>query len=349
MENSVKSKIRNLAIAAVLATCTTIAAQAETLTKVTVMQPVASYDVRYAPWAIAKQNGYFAKEGLDIDLPLTKGSLIVIQQLINGNAAYGMLPPDAVTIANSKGSNLKFFYSFTTKNPFPLAVLEDSTVKSLDDLRGKKIGVFSLSAVQFYITQAIMKSRGMDKDKDYTLIDVGSGPAALAALQRGDVDALAEDIIVYGGFINRGARFRYLTSPQVEKVFAWGLLSTEENLKKNPQQAAAIARALTRGRIACTADTRKCIEAYFAQYPNAKPQGLDADTAVKEQEFLLKQFLAYSPKPDGEWGSYPAGAWDAVMSYLTSSGLIPAPVDYAKMYTPDLLKDINSFDAASIK
>lgn len=344
-----KSKLRNLAVAAALVACGTTAAQAEALTKVTVMQPIASYDVRYAPWAIAKQNGYFAQEGLDVDLPLTKGSLIVIQQLINGNAVYGVLPPDAVTIANSKGASLKFFYSFTTKNPFPLAVLDDSKVKSLDDLRGKKIGVFSLSAVQFYITQAIMKSRGMDKDKDYSLIDVGSGPAALAALQRGDVDALAEDIIIYGGFTNRGAKFRYLTSPQVEKVFAWGLLSTEDNLKKNPQQAVAIARGLTKGRIACAADTRKCIEAYFKEYPNAKPQGMDSDTAIKEQEVVLKQFLAYSAKPDGEWGSYPAGAWDAVMDYLTSSSLIPAAVDQSKMVTPDLLKDINKFDASAIK
>lgn len=345
-----KSKLRNLVIAAALAACGTAGtAQAEGLTKVTVMQPIASYDVRYAPWAIAQQKGYFAQEGLDVDLPLTKGSLIVIQQLINGSAVYGVLPPDAVTIANSKGANLKFFYSFTTKNPFPLAVLDSSKVKSLDDLRGKKIGVFSLSAVQFYITQAIMKSRGMDKDKDYTLIDVGSGPAALAALQRGDVDALAEDIIIYGGFSNRGAKFRYLTSPQVEKVFAWGLLSTEENLKKNPQQAVAIARGLTKGRIACAADTRKCIEAYFAQYPNAKPQGSDPETAIKEQEVILKNFLAYSGKPDGEWGSYPPGAWDAVMDYLTSSSLIPAPVDQARMVTSDLLKDINKFDAASIK
>ena len=344
-----KSKLRNLLIAAALANCGTAVAQAEALTKVTVMQPIASYDVRYAPWAMAQQKGYFAQEGLDVDLPLTKGSLIVIQQLINGSAVYGVLPPDAVTIANSKGANLKFFYSFTTKNPFPLAVLDNSPVKSLDDLRGKKIGLFSMSAVQFYITQAIMKSRGMDKDKDYTLIDVGSGPAALAALQRGDVDALAEDIIIYGGFANRGAKFRFLTSPQMEKVFAWGLLSTEENLKKNPQQAVAIARGLTKGRIACAADTRKCVEAYFTQYPNAKPQGLDTEKAATEQEAILKNFLAYSAKPDGEWGSYPAGAWDAVMDYLTGASLIPAPIDQAKMVTSDLLKDINKFDPASIK
>jgi NitT/TauT family transport system substrate-binding protein len=348
MENSVKSKLRNWVIAAALAGCGT-AAQAQPLTKVTVMQPIMSYDVRYAPWAIAQKNGYFAQEGLDVDLPLTKGSLIVVQQLINGGAVYGILPPDAVTIANSKGANLKFFYSFTTKNPFPMAVLDDSKVKSLNDLRGKKIGVFSLSAVQFYIVQAIMKSAGMDKDKDYTLIDVGSGPAALVALQRGDVDAIAEDIIIYGGFNNRGVKFRYLTSPQVEKVFAWGLLSTDENLKKNPQQAVAIARGLTKGRIACEADTRKCIEAYFAQYPNAKPQGVDTETAIKEQETILKQFLAFSAKPDGEWGSYPAGSWDAVMTYLTGSSLIPAPVDQARMVTSDLLKDINKFDPASIK
>lgn len=343
------SNLRTAVAAVLLAALGMATAQAETLTKVSVFQPIPSYDVRYAPWAVATQNGYFAQEGLEVDLPLTKGSIVVIQQLINGSAVYGMLPPDAVVIANSKGANLKFFYSFTTQNPFPLAVLDKSPVKSLDDLRGKKIGVFSLAAVQFYISQAIMKSRGMDKDKDYSLIDVGSGPAALAALQRGDVDALVEDVLVYSGYANRGAKLRYMTTPQVEKVFAWGLLSTEENLKANPQQAVAIARGLTKGRIACAGDTRKCIEAYFARYPNAKPQGIDTETAIKEQEGILKQFLAYSPKPEGDWGNYPPGAWDAVMSYLVGASLIPAPVDQAKMVTLDLLKDINTFDAAPLK
>jgi NitT/TauT family transport system substrate-binding protein len=295
-------------------------------------------------------NGYFAQEGLDVDLPLTKGSIIVIQQLINGSAVYGVLPPDAVVIANSKGASMRFFYSFTVKNPFPLAVLDNSAVKALDDLRGKKIGVFSLSAVQFYTTQAIMKSRGMEKDKDFTLIDVGSGAAALAALQRGDVDALAEDVIIYGGFNNRGAKFRYLTSPQIEKVFSWGLVTTEDNMKKNPKQMTSLARGLTKGRIACAANTRKCIDAYFAEYPNAKPQGQDTETAIKEQEAILKVFLAYSPKPEaGSWGSYPAGSWDAVMSYLVGSGLIPARVEDAKMYSSDLLKEINNFDESAVK
>src|SRR6218665_1129962 len=209
---------------------------AKDLAKVTVMQPIPAYDVRYAPWAVAKAKGFLADEGLDVDLPLAKGSVLVIQQMVNGGAVYAQLPPDGVIIANSKGAALKFYYSFITKNPFPLAVADNSPVRTLDDLRGKKIGVYSLSAVQFYTTQAIMKSRGMDKDRDYRMIDVGSGAAALAALQRGDVDALAQDVLIYAGFNNRGARFRYLSSPQIDKVFSWGLVSTEDNLKKNPGQ-----------------------------------------------------------------------------------------------------------------
>jgi len=336
-----------IALIAALGSSTTTGAQA--LEKVTVMQPIASYDVRYAPWAMAQARGYLAQEGLELNMPLAKGSMVVIQQMINGGGVYAQLPPDGVIIANSRGADLKFFYSFITKNPFPLAVLDSSPVKTLKDLRGKKIGVFSLSAVQFYTTQAIMKSVGMVKDKDYQLIDVGSGASALASLQRGDVDALAQDVLIYAGFNNRGATFRYLSSPQINSVFAWGLVSTADNLKNNPGQATALARALTKGRIACAADTRQCIEAYFKEYPNAKPPGLDSETAIKEQERILKVYLSYGPKPEnGPWGSYTPESWKAAMQYMVGAGLITAPVPADRMYTSALLQQINDFDEADL-
>jgi NitT/TauT family transport system substrate-binding protein len=351
MENEMKQAAKRLVgvVAVITALGGMSSVSAKELTKVTVMQPIASYDVRYAPWAVAKENGYLAEEGLDVEMPLSKGSVVVIQQMVNGSAVYAQLPPDGVIIANSKGASLKFFYSFITKNPFPLAVLESSSIKNLDDLRGKKIGVFSLSAVQFYTTQAIMKSKGMVKDKDYQLIDVGSGASALAALQRGDVDALAQDVLIYAGFNNRGAKFRYMSSPQIESVFAWGLVSTEDNLKKNPEQAAALARALTKGRIACAANTKKCIEDYFKVYPNAKPAGIPTDTAIAEQERILKIYLSYGQKPaSGQWGSYSTESWNAAMQYMVDSELIASPVALSRMYTSDLLPKINQFDEAAI-
>jgi NitT/TauT family transport system substrate-binding protein len=324
-------------------------ASANTLEKVSVLQPIPNYDVRYAPWAIAQEEGYFAQEGLEVDLPLAKGSMVAIQQLVNGKGQYAQLPPDGVIIANSKGADLKFYYSFITKNPFPLAVEENSPIKSLADIKGKKIGVYSLSAVQFYTSQAIMKSVGLEKDKDYQMIDVGSGASALAALQRGDVDVLAHDILIYSGFHNRGANLRFMSSPQIDKVFSWGLVTTGDNLNKNPAQATALARALTKGRIACAADTQRCIEAYFKRYPTAKPMGMDSATAVKEQEEILKQYIAYGPKPaDGQWGSYAPDAWAAAMNYMLDAGLISAPVDASKMYTAALLPQINAFDAGAL-
>lgn len=347
MNKTAKRCFSWIAVAAALGSASGLHAQE--LTKVTVMQPIASYDVRYAPWAIAQANGYLAQEGLELNMPLAKGSMVVIQQLINGGGVYAQLPPDGVIIANAKGADLKFFYSFITKNPFPLAVLDDSPIKTLEDLRGKKIGVFSLSAVQFYTTQAIMKSAGMVKDKDYQLIDVGSGASALASLQRGDVDALAQDVLIYAGFNNRGATFRYLSSEQISKVFAWGLVSTDANLQKNPAQATALARALTKGRIACAADTRKCIEAYFREYPNAKPPGLNTEKAIEEQERILKVFLSYGPKPEnGQWGSYTPESWKAAMQYMVDAGLIAEPVPDDRMYTSALLPQINDFDEAAL-
>lgn len=337
------SLVLSLALIGTLAGTTN--AQDKPLKKVTVLQPVSAPDIRFAPWAAAIENGWFAEEGLAPEVQTARGSIAVVQQLVGGNVPYGLPAPESAAVARAKGAPLVHFYSITSRNPFPLAVLEDGPIKQLSDLKDKQIGVFSLTATQFYTTQAILDWEKYKLDRDYRLLDVGIGAGALQALQSGTVAALSINAFTYANFENRGVKLRYLTSPAVEDILAWGLLTTEDYLKNNREEAAGLARALTKGRIFCIENNDECVRLYFKHFPTARTAGVSDEQALKDQLSVLKVFHDYSPKPaSGKWGEYTEEQWKGIVGYMTETGQIDTPVDPKSLYTNELVDDINAFD-----
>src|ERR1700737_3805138 len=219
------------AIVAVVVSCFIGSPPTAALKKKNLIPPVAALPIRQAPLAGAQEMGWLAESGIDLEIQFTKGSAILIQQLMSGNAQYGMATPEPALIAMSRGTKLRFFYASTTKNPFPLVVMENSPVKDLKHLKGTTIGLHSLTAVQYFTTQSIMRSADLKMPEDFQFVEVGAGPAALKALQDGKISALNTNIFNYAGFESRGTKFRYLSSPEVEPIFGWRLATAPEYLK----------------------------------------------------------------------------------------------------------------------
>src|SRR5207302_4962650 len=88
-----------------------------------------------------------------------------------------------------------------------------SPIQSYADLRGKKIGVSNLGTTDYPVTRAVLKSIGLDPDKDVSWIGVGDGITAGVALDRGAVDALAYYDVGFGIAENAGIALRYLPRP----------------------------------------------------------------------------------------------------------------------------------------
>ncbi len=333
-----------LAVAAIATPCA-----AQKLKAITMLQPVPQIDIRNAPWAVAEEMGWLSQEGLEVTVQTTKGASVLIQQLLNGSAQYGMPPPENAVIAFSKGAPIKFFYAFTSRSPFPLVTLADGPIKTVADLKDKNIGLHSLTAVQYYTTQAILSSADLKLNRDFRMVDVGAGPAALKALQDGKIAALSTNVLNYAGFENRGAKFRYIITPQVEPIFGWSLMATDAYLKDNRAEAAALARAFTKGHLFCRENGPACVAAYFKKFPAAKTPGLTDEVAIKEQLRVLKMYLDYAPQAAGKpWGYYDSAAWKSVVEYMVATGQLEKSVDPTLLYTNDLLTDINAFKVADV-
>ncbi len=119
---------------------TTLAQPASSQTKVTVgfATPI---EVTYAPQMFAEGMGFFKEEGLTVEYMSFKGAAVLLPQVVNGSLTFGFPNPDILILSRDEGKDplpVKFFFNGTPRSIWEFAVLDDSPLKSIDDLRGKK-------------------------------------------------------------------------------------------------------------------------------------------------------------------------------------------------------------------
>jgi putative hydroxymethylpyrimidine transport system substrate-binding protein len=139
----------------------------------------------HAPLVIAKEGGYFERHGLDVDLiapadPSAPPRLVAAGQ---GDIAVDYQP--SLMLQVKEGLPLVRFGTLIASPLNCLIVLQDGPVKSIADLKGKKIG-YSVASFQDAYLDAILKSGGLTR-QDVTEVNVNFN--LVTALLSGQVDA----------------------------------------------------------------------------------------------------------------------------------------------------------------
>ena len=139
------------------------------------------------PYVVAKERGFFEKEGLKVQLITFRGTNLMLTALLTGDLDYATIfavfnrRGGAWTAGEDtrRGDQEQFlFYGRTAR---------DENVKAL---RGKKIGINSFGSSADYAAYAAVSRSGIDPNKDLTILAIGGGaPERLAAVVSGSVDA----------------------------------------------------------------------------------------------------------------------------------------------------------------
>jgi NitT/TauT family transport system substrate-binding protein len=151
--------------------------------KVSVGVPV--LDVTQSALYIAKDRGYFQKEGLEVDLILMRGG-VANQALIAGGVEFTTVPTAALQ-AGLQGAPIKVVLSSFHKPMFWLYSRQN--IRSVKDLVGKKVAVSSLGAAGDSALRELFRKNGMDENHDAAVLAIGTTATRLGALANGAVDA----------------------------------------------------------------------------------------------------------------------------------------------------------------
>jgi hypothetical protein len=146
---------------------------------------------------------FFKEEGLDVSFKPVEGSSI--QQLIAGKADYALCCTASVLIAASQGADLRAISVVLHDAAARLSVLEDSPIQSVADLKGKNVGVSSLSDGSVPVVTAALNDAGLKVGSDVHLVVVGEGgPAVASALKNGRIAAYSAGLSDQPGLITGG-------------------------------------------------------------------------------------------------------------------------------------------------
>jgi NitT/TauT family transport system substrate-binding protein len=138
------------------------------------------------PFAIAMEKGFF--EGKVTGILSSQGGGTTVRNLLAGDIAYAEVSPIAVATAIRQGAALKIISNnVQTVSEFGWMVKSDSPIKSIADLKGKKLGYSSPRSVSQALAMLIVEKAGL-KPSDVQLVMTGGLGEALVALDLGAID-----------------------------------------------------------------------------------------------------------------------------------------------------------------
>jgi ABC-type nitrate/sulfonate/bicarbonate transport system substrate-binding protein len=139
------------------------------------------------PIWIAQHQGMLADEGLDVTIELYEGVDEVTNRLRDGRAQIGYGITEHVVLDSETGGFLEIVGGNVNRLPFSL--ITGKNIKSVEDLRGKTVGVSSIEAGSSSLVMKLLAARGLHYPGDYKMRAVGPILARWEMLQSGDIDA----------------------------------------------------------------------------------------------------------------------------------------------------------------
>jgi len=136
---------------------------------------------------IAKQAKLFEKNGLDMEIIRIGGSSRVVQAMVAGEIKMAHVGASTVVEANLSGGDLAIIAS--TVNVATFRMMAAPTIRSPNDLKGKKIGISRFGGATEVLSRFLLEKWGLDSSKDVTLLQMGGVQETAAGLIGKAVDA----------------------------------------------------------------------------------------------------------------------------------------------------------------
>jgi NitT/TauT family transport system substrate-binding protein len=137
-------------------------------------------------WA-TKEGGFFDQNFIDTGELQNIASAQGVPALIANQIQFAQVGGSEILSANAGGADLVIVAQLAGVYPFVLEVA--ASIKSVADLKGRRVGVSSVGSSSDIATRAALKRMGLDPDKDVSILAVGSAAQRTAAMLAGSIDA----------------------------------------------------------------------------------------------------------------------------------------------------------------
>jgi NitT/TauT family transport system substrate-binding protein len=289
-----------------------------------------------------KQLGFFREQGVDLEIQTTPGAVAAAGFIASGAMDVALGSLEAVPGYVLQNVPMKTVYLYANRPIFWLGFLKGSKVQKVADLKGVKVGVVTLGSGSIPVLQYFLKEAGLALT-DTTLVPLGLGSAAIAAIKKGEVDALMYHDTAFPMFAANGVEFTLYSSPKLQQGYAGqGIYALEKTLTGKRAAVEAFLRGLTKSLAYATKDPVGATRAFGQLHPEAAKNAKLEEAAWRER---MKIIPVAAP---GQWGAMDRLAWENLLEVLLLAGVVKDKPPIEKLYTSDFLKAANQVDLTKL-
>lgn len=314
-------------------------------------------DISYYPMMLPSALGYWKEEGYKANVFPISGSSEAAQQLVARNIDFAQMAGSVIIQANAQHSIPVRSLITNFALGWGVAIKKDGPIKTVADLKGKSIGIVSLSSGGVPLVKSFMKNNGMDPENDATIIATGVGAQALLSLQNDQVQALMYWSSALVGFQSMDPGLEIIKDPAWGSMPDFSFATSQQVIDEKPEMVEGISRGVAKAMVFAAANPDCARRVMWKFYPDTKPANVDEPTAItndlaKINVLLRDQANASKLNADGQIAGVSAEAMGVYQDFLFNAGILTAKVDPKTLVNPAgaaFWSKINDFDKAAIE
>jgi NitT/TauT family transport system substrate-binding protein len=281
-----------------------------------------------AAFFYASAKGYFAEEGLEVEVMDGKGSGPTAQDVDTGNIEFGKTGSITLMQANAAGADMVSVSNINGRNSFGLIVDEDSPIQGIKDLKGKTVIVSAGSPETIYLPAAL-RQNGVDPDS-VEMLSVDAS-AKTSVYSGGKGDALATNIPFGIPVIQKQRKSRTIPFGEIGAPFPnYSIVVRRDFLEKERDVVKGFVRAIHRAQAEAPDDAQGAVDAMLEERSTADPE-VTMGQFEAAQEFTCSEGQSGHPQ-----GYHSPEEWEAAAKLLSEFGDVDE-FDPTTLYTNDFI------------
>ncbi|HEX3054368.1 MAG TPA: ABC transporter substrate-binding protein [Aggregatilineaceae bacterium] len=286
--------------------------------------------VQFAPVYVALERGYFAEEGINLQLENSFNEADGVARLGSNDLQFGLISGEQIILGRSQG--LPLVYVFEWYHNFPVGIVspQDLNLTEPADLEGRVVGIPGPFGASYMGFRALLSAAGMTEDDLQEIRSIGfTAPDNVC-------EQAVEAAVIY--IANEPLTIEQDCFPvNVIKVSDYitlvsnGLVTNEEMIRENPDLVRGMVRAIQRGLADTLADPDAAFKLTVPEYvPELSEDQYDTQRQVLQNSLELWR--------SDDLGRTTPSRWETTQTALIDSGLMAEPLaDLSACYNMDFL------------
>jgi len=298
------------------------------------------------PFWVAKTQGYWEEEGLDVSIEQSFGTTDG-KMVATGQAEFAVPGPSYIITQVANGLPIKAVFQYDAVNIWCMAFRKDSGIKTWADMKGKTVALGDASW-ELLITPTLVAA-GLDPKKDLEFIVAGENRFTM--VQEKKIDLLFTWIGEVYQLIPQGFEFDFLYGDDILKNCSNAIITSTDLIQNKPELVEGFCRGLAKGMYFNYINPEAGADISCAKFPAID---ISWKGAVAVQNGRVAQNFGFTPEANKQLtekiGNAFQDKWQLTMDWTVKTvEELSAAVPLDQIYTNQFIDAANNWDKAAVE